>query len=514
MTNPAAARVTGIKEERGFVYFNLNGGDSWGYYHPIDNPKYIYNFKGEPVYLTEELLPAYWFEQKAKQSSGAVVNGRVYLAFREFETGAYFNGIYDEAQDDLKLAEAKSEKQVRDFLRLHGRPADGFVLPDWSRVFNPHSVVRVDPDARTVNLYQPSRFHRLHPKKVDVLPPICQKVLFSALGSDQKVLEHFLNWLACVFQYKEATQTAWVLHGTQGTGKGVLFHQIISPLLGREYCTAKRFDELESEFTSFVEGTLITMIDEVESNVFKHSVYHSKIIGKLKNLIVEPYVNARRMYKETKSVRNYNNLIFTSNKASPVHIDPDDRRFNVGVYQKNRLFLSPQEFEGIKAELEDVYHYLMSRPADRMMARTPLNNSARDTLIAINRTTIDEVSDALINGNLEFFWDQLPSDKSTATTAGPGLDTLRLDKYRNLVIEHVQAPGKVLSRDDLFALYDYCVGNMPTSPNKFTSLLKHHRIITAQVSYKGRNVRGMHVNWKPDPTWLAKAQSDIAAGLV
>jgi hypothetical protein len=41
-----------MKMERGFVYFNLNGGDSWAYYHPIDNPTFIRNFKGEPMYRT------------------------------------------------------------------------------------------------------------------------------------------------------------------------------------------------------------------------------------------------------------------------------------------------------------------------------------------------------------------------------------------------------------------------------------------------------------------------------
>jgi len=52
--------ITEMKVERGFVYFNLNGGDSWAYYHPENNPDYILNFKGEPAYLTKELLPDYW----------------------------------------------------------------------------------------------------------------------------------------------------------------------------------------------------------------------------------------------------------------------------------------------------------------------------------------------------------------------------------------------------------------------------------------------------------------------
>ena len=55
MVKPDSSAVSNIKTERGFVYFNLNGGDSWGYYHAEDNPEYIHNFKGEPIYLTKEI---------------------------------------------------------------------------------------------------------------------------------------------------------------------------------------------------------------------------------------------------------------------------------------------------------------------------------------------------------------------------------------------------------------------------------------------------------------------------
>jgi hypothetical protein len=51
LSKPDQSVITGMKEERGFVYFNLNGGDSWAYYHPSNNPDFIHNFKGEPAYL-------------------------------------------------------------------------------------------------------------------------------------------------------------------------------------------------------------------------------------------------------------------------------------------------------------------------------------------------------------------------------------------------------------------------------------------------------------------------------
>ena len=48
LANPEPAAVTGIRRARGFVYLNLNGGDSWAYYFPESNPEIVYSFKDEP----------------------------------------------------------------------------------------------------------------------------------------------------------------------------------------------------------------------------------------------------------------------------------------------------------------------------------------------------------------------------------------------------------------------------------------------------------------------------------
>lgn len=53
-----------------------------------------------------------------------------------------------------------------------------------------------------------------------------------------------------------------------------------------------------------------------------------------------------------------------------------------------------------------------------------------------------------------------------------------------------------LSRDELFILFDYCIGNMPQSPNKFTRMLKHKRIETQRMRMdNGENAYGMHITW-------------------
>ena len=147
MANPGQATISDMKEERGFVYFNLNGGDSWAYYHPVESPEFIYNFKGEPAYRTQELLPSYWAKLTQQAASGAPdAKGNIYLAFREFTSGVYWNGIYDTVNDKLELYPAKSETQLRHFMKNNKMPL-GESIPDWRRVFEPNNPNVIDRQA-------------------------------------------------------------------------------------------------------------------------------------------------------------------------------------------------------------------------------------------------------------------------------------------------------------------------------------------------------------------------------
>lgn len=512
MTNPGQATITDMKEERGFVYFNLNGGDSWAYYHPVESPEFIYNFKGEPAYKTQELLPQYWAKLTQQAASGAPdANGRIYLAFREFTSGVYWNGIYDTNTDKLELYPAKSETQLRHFMKNNKMPL-GESIPDWKRVFEPNNPNVIDRQAQTVNIYNPSELMKdPTPPYVASPPGVINKIIDHVLGNDMATLDHFYNWLAVIVQHKTRAGTAWVLQGTQGTGKGLLMHNILTPLFGYENVAAKRMEELESQFTEFMENKFIVFIDEIEAG---KSLYHAKVTAKLKNLIVEPMISIRNMYRPAYLAPNFASMIFASNKPSSVEVAPDDRRFNVGGYQENKLQITGPEIDQIDNELPEFYAYLMHYPADADRARTPLISTSRSTLIDISRTAIDTISDALLKGDLQTLWDHLPSQK--ALTPGNALIQTKSQGYRDLIVEVVSnlSAHDKLTRDELYMIFEYTVGNMPTSPNKLTSTLKHHRLHLKPVWKHNRSVRGIEVNWKVDPAWLAQAQQEIASGAV
>ncbi|RLA38175.1 MAG: hypothetical protein DRQ64_09135, partial [Gammaproteobacteria bacterium] len=489
-SNPDTAVITGTKIERGFVYLNLNGGDSWAYFHPEDNPTFISNFKGEPSYKTEDLLPEYWAKKVAENvAHKPTADGTIYFAFRDFKSSNYFNGTYNLNTNALNLAMAKSESQLRHFMSQHGQFMGEFV-PDWDILWDPKQLVTIDTEAKTLNQYKPSKFQNLkRNKKVTQIPPTIYKVIENVLGGDPPTITRFINWVAVIVQKKTSTGTAWVLQGTQGTGKGVLFHHILTPILGVDNTTAKRMEELESEFTGFMENKFLVFIDEIESG---KSLYHSKINAKLKNLIVEPTISIRKMYQLPYMAVNYSNIIFASNKPAAVEIPPDDRRFNVGGYQTNPLRITGAEVnELIPTELEDFYNYLHNYKISVEDARTPILNTAKARLVEINRTAVDSVSDALNTGDLQFFIDQLPNDPDLLSP----IESFKYGPYNTLLNNILQSPPDCISRDEIGILLDWCIGNIPKSPHKLTSYLNHHNINMVQIWKNGKNTRGITIKW-------------------
>jgi hypothetical protein len=141
---------------------------------------------------------------------------------------------------------------------------------------------------------------------------------------------------------------------------------------------------------------------------------------------------------------------------------------------------------------------LLGYPVDKVAAGTPIESEDRDILIDISETAIDTVASAFLEGRMEFFIDQLPtSNKYLANT----LEMNRVENYKailhDMLIRTDALTGKCnVARDELRTLFEYTVGNIPDSPNKFTSLLKHHRIHVKKVWGGGGSVNGIAVEFK------------------
>lgn len=493
LTKPDVATITEMRQERGFVYFNLNGGDSWAYYHPEDNPDYIYNFKGEPVYVTKELLPDYW-ASLVQQASRTSSTGITYLAFLDKRSGQYFRGTYDNGTDELDLYPAKNETQIRHFAKQNGVPIGDFI-PEWEVIFDPHDNVRVDIANQTINTFVPTQYMLANPKPVATLPPITNKIISHVLGGEPEIIDHFMNWLAAILQTRGQTKTAWLFQGTQGTGKGLLMNNILRPLFGVNQTAARRMEEFNEPYNGYMERVFLVFVDEVQTSALRNE---RGVIAKLKNFITEEKVVIRQMYQAGFEAVNYSNWIFASNMPDPIRIEAGDRRFNVGGYQAEKLQITSAEIDRLPNELQRVHDYLMSYSANLQLASQPLETEARSEMIAISEEVMDTVAGNLLAGNMGFFVDALPTNDSYKSNMAR---LNAVEDYKKVLVDLINRPATRnghynISRDELFTIFQYNVGNMPESPNKFTGRLKHHRIQVKKVAIDGKTHNGITVEWK------------------
>lgn len=494
LTKPDSATISDMKVDRGFIYFNLNGGDSWAYYHPENNPDFIFNFKGEPTYQTKELLPEYW-EQITSASTPKVSSGGItYLTLLDKKTSSYHRGTYNAATDELELNAAKTETQVRHFAKQHGVPLGDFI-PEWDLIFDPHyRGPRVDAHNKVLNLFEPTIYQKQKPKKVLHAPPTIHRIIHHALGGDDKVYDHFINWLACIFQFKTRTLTAWVLHGTEGTGKGMMMSRIIRPLLGMKQTAARHMEELNEPYNHWMANCFIAFIDEIEAKALENE---RGVSARLRNWITEPFISIRAMYAGSIERENHTNWIFASNMPEPIIIKAQDRRYNVAIYQPIKLILTDKELAKIETELQAFNDFLMLYKADQRLASTIIDTEDRRTLISISETSVDVAVTRLLAGDMEFFVDQMPSDEMYKRNA---LKSNKVEDYKQVLVTLIDRTDANtgacnISRDELQVIFGYTVGNVPETPNKFTSMLKHHRIHMIKVWVDQRAVQGVKAIW-------------------
>lgn len=502
ITNPDRCTVTSYKSERGFVYLNLNGGDSLAYYFPEGNPEIVYNFKGEPNYRLKDLDPDFYREYQSKrhQSTAAERGEPQPFAFLDRTTDTYYRGFYFPDEDQVEIYSTNSIKKLKDFAIQNGFEL-GDHVEEWDYKFKFDTDVVFSRQDRFINRFKPTSFLTADIASADLpneIPPTILKVLKSVTGNDTDVIKRFMNWLACIIQYRQRTQTAWVFNGREGTGKGVLYNYILAPILGPEHCRTIRLSTLEEDMSNeYMENCVLLMIDEASVGQLQRN--SDKVMAMLKNTIVEPYIPIRRMRTDVYMAQNFMNIIITSNHPDPIYISATDRRFNVGVYQNRKLDLTSEDIERIGVELHDFAKILRLMPADQELAKTPLDNEARERMMYLTETSVSLAAKALLSGNLNFFADALPSDPSVLTVP----EQLQVENYTRVLREAEVHANKgtehLITREQVQLLMKFIVGNVPQASTKFVNFMKHYGIYFERHRKGGAVPSAIIVKWnKPE----------------
>ena len=508
-SSPTQATVTSIRDDdtSDFVYINLNGGDSFGYFFSRTNPEVLYNFKGEQNYALADLAPELYEQYKSESAqhqqekyNDLLKNqktGKVYLAFLEPTRDAYYRGYHDRSTDELVLDPTQSMVKLVHFLKANGAPVPE-VIPEWRIVFDPSMDTKIDVDHRIVNTYNKPPLYADLPKRPKNYPSI-QKLIAYVLGTtpDSDLYAYHFNWLANRVQNPDQTSgTAWLLHGVQGTGKNVFFDHVIRPLFGHAYCTVRRFEEFEEQFNSWVENTLMCLIDEAQADDVRS---RSKAHAKLKNYITEPVVVLRGMRQNPRDVRNRVGFYIASNKKDPLEIEASDRRMNIADYQRLKAeFIDGAFLSRIREELPSFARTLLSYAVNEQQTRVALESVSKEHLKYLTTSAFEQFTRALRTGDFMFFLDNLPSEIISSDPTISVWENTRRTLYASLVkrmyTEYINAGKKRctvrFSRDELMATAKYLIGKVPDSPNKFTSFAKHHDLHFKRMRVNGRPVMG------------------------
>jgi len=414
--NPDQCRIEFAYENGDFVYFNINGGDSNGYYAQISNPSLVFNFKGEPVFPMREADANFyeWFHTEYKERIHGT-EAIVPYVFRGFTAGEHYNLLYDEKTLVINKISAANKGDLAEYMIQHNTVMP-VPIPTMDYEFIPGTTQGINIEEGWVNKMEPTDFmlckdtldidnlgYKTGDKLKDICPMIFNLIDHLMAGSEVERL-HFINWICTIIKHRVKTQTAWILSGVQGTGKGVLYHKILHPILGAQahYAIMKT---MEDQFNDWLSRNVLFCLDEFKLDDSSNA---SKLNAFIKSLITEPYVTARKMRTDPVNVRSFSNCLMFSNQHGPQKIEPTDRRFNVAPRQEtpiNRAYPTFHEDvdDILPLELLPFMKFVNTYNCDLKMASLALNNNAKQRMYKVTENTSEAFALALRDGDLDYF---------------------------------------------------------------------------------------------------------------
>ena len=522
LDNPDTAVIHYIGTERGYSYYNLNGGDSASYYHKVSTPDIVFCFKpGEMPFRHSDVDPESHINAVERAREFQMENGEeIYGVGRDVVFDKHFTYSFNSSNDDLMVRNADKQNLV-DFLANHDQLLPE-PIPDWILEFDPTDDRVIDHSGRWINLYNENELGREYrgvlkdgeityetgPIQLKQRCPLIYELIGHVIAYHDETYQWFLNWLAHVVQVRTKPLTAIVLHGVPGTGKNLLVEQVLTPLIGQEYVKQIRMEQLKDQFTGWLKTCRLLMINE--ANQIGMGQSGDQTGEMLKNLITEQALMIRQMRREGQMLNTFNAVIIASNNHAPIIIDESDRRITVAPRQEQRLtqlggrnlFTNFPEIERdlqkeTKRFAQFIYEYTIE--ADRVVQT--LENVYKETMKDAGKTSIDEFAEAVKSGNIDYFLEYLPCEISQLTMIDTAAGTASaIRQIMKNFLQNLNQP-MVVPRSQLEILYAMVTGIKPASMNKikFGKMMSKHGVyIRPGLRQAGsqKTVRGVRVTWQ------------------
>ena len=516
LQNPDKMTIEVSRVNEPYVNCNVNGGDSNGYYFVLTNPHYMYNFKGEPVWEIQKADPDFYrnifeiFADKIDQDKKLRP-----VALRDFYTDTYFNGVYDESIEqftDSYPLTPTNKQAIDDFMRTHNRPSLDYV-PDARVVFDPTNDkgIQLDEAPYYVNLYRKTKYMLNQEEhvseltygtadKLHTITPRIATLISHVLGDGKTEFEHFVNWIAYIYQNKQKAMTAWIFTGVPGTGKGLLIHKVLKPLFGEQQVPMRALENIEEQFNLYLRTALFLAVDEFRMG---DAGSIGKMADKLKHQITEPNLTIRAMRSNQIELPSFCNFIFLTNRADAVKIEEGDRRYNVAPRQEKKLDVVHidlvSNIDDIEKELYIFAGVLHKFQVDQRMAHTALENEAKIQMKNISMSVLEEFAAAIRQRNLEYFTEILDIPLTNTFDAG-GISTAQ--RYLKHWLAEV-GTEIIIPMSQFKLVYDVLTDTRnKLSTRDFTKAMSRLNIKTARKRVsadKNASIpRGVVLTWKLD----------------
>jgi hypothetical protein len=377
--------------------------------------------------------------------------------------------------------------------------------PVYTVVFDP-SKPFFDPVNRTLNRFSPPQLPDALPDdpQISDLDPSFWR-LVSHVIPDPDMAETFLDWVAFIYQTRTAPQSAWLLHGSTGTGKDLTMN-ILRQVLGPRYCRNLLPHMLTENFNGWIEETNLVYVNEIDTRVFKGN----NLSARLNDYITAEYLSVRKMRADSYEVRNYAGYVFSSNRMDAVELQPNDRRFHVPPRQEEPLLsiMSQQVIDRLVAmasgrdeeSILALRGWFHARLYDEPKLRRPQYTEAKAVLADASQPAATRLSAQLMRGRWAEIVDHLEPYETLFNERGLASSATDLVEFFKAFVEQCGNPRTrkiAVTRNELRAIFaaacDPRIAQM--APAKFRQYLLHNEFLEADhlkpLKRGGVSVRGV-----------------------
>ena len=303
--------------------------------------------------------------------------------------------------------------------------------------------------------------------------PNIAMIIKSITGDDVDCSQGLVKWISHIIQTRTKAKTAWILHGVQGTGKGVFLTNVLKPIFGMG-AKEVRGTLLADKFDDFLDSTLILALDEVHLDPIKDS----SSLEKLKHFITEEEIEIRNLGTGARQKKSYGSVLIFSNHADSVPLDMTDRRYNVAPRQQQALRARLGDaglealIDNIPDEIRTFATCCMNLKLDAGEVAKPITNAAKDELRQLTLSPNQEFTQAVQNVNIEYF-SQVWETSVTGSGSAVELNQARAT-CESMINASLQGVGTsiFLEASDLLVLYRTITNDPQCTPRKLATILR------------------------------------------